>query len=134
LQCALVPERWNEHDANAVAVLIQGHHVGYLPADLARDYSPPLLARAAEGSLISGVARVWAKEEGGVARARVTICIPEAEVLMGQGANSTSTRPRSAAPVISPGEADHRHDRHLDSPVAKDVATGCRPSTAANVR
>jgi hypothetical protein len=81
LQCTLIPERWNEHDPNAVAVLIHGHHVGYLPAELARDYSPPLLARAAEGLLISGVARVWAKEDAGVARARVTICIPEADVL-----------------------------------------------------
>jgi len=81
VQCAVVPERWNPHDPNAVAVMIGMHHVGHIPADLACDYSPPLLTLAARGYLAAGVARVWAKDEGGMVRARVTVCLPEAHVL-----------------------------------------------------
>lgn len=39
LGCVLVPEPWNEYDSNAVAVVIDGHQVGHLPAELAEDYS-----------------------------------------------------------------------------------------------
>ena len=76
--CILVPERWNEHDPNAVAVLVGAHHVGYLPADLALHYSPGLLRLAELGTLASGLARIWAKADSGVIRARVTVLLPEA--------------------------------------------------------
>src|SRR4051812_38753825 len=46
LECVLVPEPWNPHDSNAVAIAIGGHQVGHLPADLAIDYSEPLLELA----------------------------------------------------------------------------------------
>ncbi len=79
LVCVLVPEPWNPHDANAVAVLIGKHHVGYVPAELARHYAAPLGRLAQEGRLVSGEARVWAKaESSSMIRARVTICVPEA--------------------------------------------------------
>ena len=81
LRCSLVPERWNRHDPNAVAVMVGLHHVGYIPAELARDYSPPLLTLASTGVLVTGVARIWAKLDAGVARARVTVLLPEAHVL-----------------------------------------------------
>jgi hypothetical protein len=42
IQVALVPEPWNPHDPNAVAVMVGLHHVGYLPADLSVDYIAPL--------------------------------------------------------------------------------------------
>ena len=81
LACVLVPERWNPHDTNAVAVMIGFHHVGYLPAELAADYASCLACLAATGSLATGVARAWAKDEGGgMVRARVTIMIPECEM------------------------------------------------------
>lgn len=79
--CVLVPMPWNPHDSNAVAVLIDEHHVGYLPADLAEDYSQPLGAMAQRRLLVSGLARVWVKMEGPTLRARVTLVIPESEVL-----------------------------------------------------
>ena len=78
VKCILVPERWNEHDPNAVAVLVGAHHVGYLPADLARHYSTGLLRLAELGTLASGLARIWAKADAGVIRARVTVLLPEA--------------------------------------------------------
>jgi hypothetical protein len=78
--CTLVPEPWNPHDNNAVAVMIGRHHVGYLPADLAVDYAAGLAGLASRGLLATGEARIWAKSDGGVVRARVTLLIPEADV------------------------------------------------------
>lgn len=76
--CVLVPEPWNPHDSNAVAVAIEGHQVGHLPAELACDYARPLAELASRGLLATGQARIWAKEDSGVVRARVTILIAEA--------------------------------------------------------
>lgn len=76
--CILVPEPWNPHDPNAVAVAVGRHQVGHLPKDLAIDYARGLGALAAVGLLATGEARLWALNEKGVIRARVTILIPEA--------------------------------------------------------
>jgi Protein of unknown function (DUF2510) len=76
--CILVPEPWNEHDPNAVAVMVGQNHVGYLAADLAASYTDGLLSIARLGSLATGEARIWAKSDDGIIRARVTILIPEA--------------------------------------------------------
>lgn len=81
IQVILVPEPWNPHDSNAVAIMVGVHHVGYIPADLACDYAAPLGRLAGDGLLATGVARIWAKSDGGVVRARVTLLIPEAELL-----------------------------------------------------
>jgi Protein of unknown function (DUF2510) len=78
VRCILVPEPWNEHDPNAVAVMIGQNHVGYLASDLAASYTDGLLSIARLGSLATGEARIWAKSDDGVIRARVTILIPEA--------------------------------------------------------
>lgn len=83
VQCALLPEPWNEHDTNAVAVMIGMHHVGYVPAEDAVFYSRPLGLLAGKGDMITGTARIWAKDDGGVIRARVTILVPSAESLGG---------------------------------------------------
>jgi hypothetical protein len=77
VECILAPEPWNPHDPNAVAVMIGSHHVGYLPADLAVDYAHGLARLAANGVLTTGLARLWAKNDVGMVRARVTILIPE---------------------------------------------------------
>jgi hypothetical protein len=76
LQCLLVPEPWNPHDPNAVAVTVGPHHVGYIPAEMAVNYAPPLLKLAATNTLLTGIARIWAKTDAGMMRARVTIKIP----------------------------------------------------------
>jgi hypothetical protein len=79
VQCILAPEPWNPHDPNAVAVMIGLHQVGYLPAEMARDYARPLAQLASTGVLATGLARLWAKTDAGVVRARVTVLIPEVE-------------------------------------------------------
>jgi hypothetical protein len=81
-ECVLIPEPWNPHDVNAVAVAIDGNQVGHLPAELAQQYARPLGKIAGGGYLVTGVARIWAKDDGsGMVRARVTILIPEANEL-----------------------------------------------------
>ncbi|WP_332643564.1 DUF2510 domain-containing protein [Aeromicrobium sp.] len=81
-ECVLIPEPWNPHDANAVAVVIDGHQVGHLPAELAEQYAVALARIAGSGHLVTGVARIWAKDDGaGMVRARVTILIPEVSEL-----------------------------------------------------
>lgn len=78
VSCILVPEPWNEHDPNAVAVMVGQYHVGYLAAELAVTYTDGLQRIARLGSLATGEARIWAKSDDGMIRARVTILIPEA--------------------------------------------------------
>lgn len=78
VRCILVPEPWNEHDPNAVAVMVGQNHVGYLAAELAVTYTDGLQRIARLGSLATGEARIWAKSDDGMIRARVTILIPEA--------------------------------------------------------
>jgi hypothetical protein len=79
IECILVPEPWNPHDGNAVAVTIGLHHVGYLPADMAPDHAEALAGLAQAKRLATGETRIWALSDAGVIRARVTILIPEAE-------------------------------------------------------
>jgi hypothetical protein len=79
LQCILVPEPWNPYDPCAIAVAVGVHQVGYLPADLAAEYSEGLARLAQRRLLATGVARIWARIDGGMARARVTILIPESD-------------------------------------------------------
>jgi hypothetical protein len=80
--CFLVPEPWNEHDPKAVAVMVRTFHVGHLPAALARRYHGRLIPYAQQRQLVTGTARIWSQlESGGIVRARVTVCVPEAAVL-----------------------------------------------------
>lgn len=80
--CFLVPEPWNPHDPNAVAVMVRTFHVGHLPADLARRYHGHLIPYARRRELVTGNARIWSQlESGGIVRARVTVIVPEPVVL-----------------------------------------------------
>jgi len=80
--CFLVPEPWNPHDPNAVAVMVRTFHVGHLPATLARRYHSHLIPYAQRRQLVTGNARIWSQlESAGMVRARVTVVVPEAAVL-----------------------------------------------------
>lgn len=82
LRCVLVPEPWNQYDENAVAVVVEDQHVGYLEAGVAEDYSPVLRAAQASGmGLVVGRARAWALDDSGTIRARITIWIPTIDYL-----------------------------------------------------
>ena len=80
--CYLMPEPWNPHDPNAVAVMVRSYLVGHLPAELAKRYHLRLIGYAQQRQLVTGVARVWSKlESGTMVRARATIAVPEVRVL-----------------------------------------------------
>ncbi len=83
VECILIPEPWNPHDVNAVAVIVSIHQVGHLPAELAKDYSPRLRRLGADATLATGMARIWAKLDSGVVRARVTLLIPQGPCKVG---------------------------------------------------
>ena len=75
--CVLLPEPWNSHDPDAVAIMVGPHHVGYVPADEAPAYSAALMPLAQRGIVTPCEARIWAKSDGGVIRARVTVLAPD---------------------------------------------------------
>ena len=77
-----MPEPWNPPDPNAVAVMVRTFHVGNLAAGLARRYHGRLIPYAQRHRLVPGSARLWSRlESGGMVRAGVTVCVPEAAVL-----------------------------------------------------
>lgn len=60
LDAQLMPEPRNRHDPNAVKVVIDGHHVGYLDRTTAATYAPELAAIVAAGYAPTVPARIWA--------------------------------------------------------------------------
>jgi hypothetical protein len=77
-----VPEPWNPPDPTAVAIMVRTFHVGHLAAGLARGYHGRLIPYAQRHRLVPGTARLWSRlEPGGMVRAQVTVCVPEAAVL-----------------------------------------------------
>jgi hypothetical protein len=86
--------------------------VGYLPSEMAENYAEPLLKLVKLNRLVTGQARMWALDEGGIVRARVTILVPEPAALSGC---ASCLRAEKDAPLRS---VDARH--------LQAFATGCR--------
>jgi hypothetical protein len=63
LTAHLIPEPDNPADANAVKVVCNGSHVGYLPADIAPLYQPLLAGIIASGFAPEVPAQIWAREQ-----------------------------------------------------------------------
>ncbi|WP_175484307.1 HIRAN domain-containing protein [Modestobacter sp. DSM 44400] len=57
-EIVLRPEPNNQYDANAVAVLVDGKPVGYLPRAMARVWQPAVRASEAAGYVVAGTACV----------------------------------------------------------------------------
>lgn len=57
----LVPDPGNPYDANAVAVFMDDHHVGYLPREHAAAYRPPLRRAQEHGNYLTTTGRIWGK-------------------------------------------------------------------------
>jgi hypothetical protein len=75
-QAVLVPEPSNRYDRNAVKVVIEGEHVGYVPADQARMVGDAV-RKAPRGEPAGCPARIWAIQDGGQWRARITLDFAE---------------------------------------------------------
>lgn len=59
LTAALVADPTNPHDSQAVAVYLEGHHVGYLSRQDARRYGPAIRRAAAVGDSFAVPGRIW---------------------------------------------------------------------------
>lgn len=76
---ALVPDPGNPHDRHAVAVYVEGLHVGYMErADAAR-YHGAVAALQARGIQTTVRSRQWVRAAGHELWARVTIWLPDPE-------------------------------------------------------
>ncbi len=73
----LIPETNNRYDANATAVWFEGEHVGYLAAEDAVRYRAVLDHIVSSGFVPRVPARVWATNDDGTWRARVTLSLAE---------------------------------------------------------
>ena len=62
LSAALVPDPRNEHDPNAVKVMVSGQHVGHLAKDDAAKYQPMFNALIQQGFLPVTNCRIWGSE------------------------------------------------------------------------
>jgi HIRAN domain len=100
VEAQLIPEPNNEFDRNAVAVLVNGRKVGYLPAEIAGDYQPVLLGLlrrglfgTCKGAIVGGGSRSYG----------ICLMVAEPEVISflprGAGARSTGRR-------VEPGHGD----------------------------
>lgn len=69
----LVPDPANPYDPNAVAVYVDGLHVGYVPAEAAPRLQPVAIAYARQHRQLTVLARLWACCESGYWSARVTL-------------------------------------------------------------
>ena len=77
----LVPEPSNVYDPNAVAVMVVNQHIGYLPTEIAQHYAPVLAPFVRKGQGVGCWCRIWAKDDGGIIRARATLLSPDPEAI-----------------------------------------------------
>ncbi|MDQ0144654.1 HIRAN domain-containing protein [Pseudarthrobacter niigatensis] len=78
----LVAEPDNPHDANAISVRWRGRVLGYLSREDALRYKQPVRRIIASGLLAATTARIWGYDDGGQLRARVTVALPEPELIV----------------------------------------------------
>lgn len=57
-ECTLSPEPKNTHDKSAVAVLVNGFRVGYVPRYIAADLSMPLLEMRSSGTVVTSICQI----------------------------------------------------------------------------
>lgn len=125
LPAALSDDSGNPYDSSAVAVWMNGHHVGYMPRELAAVWSPTVRQLARDGRHLVVPARAWASSARGTMNARVTLHLPPANGLA--PANALPAEPHVVLPAGSSiqvtREEDHmdvltRHIHHGEVPIA----------------
>jgi hypothetical protein len=111
LPAAVVADPGNPHDANAVAVWVQGELVGFLPRDIAASYHPALADLAERGEYLGVEARVWVSTDGGEVRGSATLVLPPPE-----GVQSFNEPPEEPHQVLPLGGAIQvtGEDQHMD--------------------
>lgn len=129
LDAQLMPEPRNRHDRNAVRVVIDEHHVGYLDRATAATYAPELAAIVAAGYAPTVPARIWAVTRHDWASGRKKMHA-NVRVALGDPARTRPTNNPPEAPYSMLPWANAiqvtGEDQHLEiltSHVQEDVAT-----------
>jgi hypothetical protein len=81
LRVVLVPEPDNPYDSNAISVRWAGRTLGYLSREDAARYSQPVRRITASGFAALSAARIWAWDGAQAMDARVTVALPEPELI-----------------------------------------------------
>lgn len=68
----LIPDPKNTYDRNAVRVVVMGQQVGHVPREFSAQIAR-LCARVGRGNTATVLARIWARNDDGVWRSRVTL-------------------------------------------------------------
>jgi hypothetical protein len=125
----LVCDPGNPHDENAVAVYVEGHHLGYLERPQAARYHQPLAALAGSDSTLSVRSRTWARFEGSRAMARVSLYLPDPDGL----APAVGAVPEAGV-VLPTGPAVQvtRENEHLDV-LSRHVRAGATVAVAVTL-
>ena len=81
VQVELVAEPDNPFDENAISVRWRNQVLGYLSREDAIRYSQPIRRIIASGLIAASTARIWAYDGGERLQARVTVALPEPELI-----------------------------------------------------
>lgn len=81
LPVELVAEPDNPYDSNAISVRWGGRVLGYLSREDAVRFAHPVRRIIASGLVAVASARIWAYDDGSRLRARVTVALPEPELI-----------------------------------------------------
>ncbi|WP_240689741.1 HIRAN domain-containing protein [Arthrobacter sp. PAMC25564] len=81
VQVELVSEPDNPYDTNAISVRWRNQVLGYLSGEDAIRYAQPLKRIIASGLTAVTTARIWAYDGGDQLQARVTVALPEPELI-----------------------------------------------------
>ncbi|WP_324644984.1 HIRAN domain-containing protein [Pseudarthrobacter sp. LT1] len=81
VQVELVAEPDNPYDSNAISVRWRGRVLGYLSREDAPRYKQPIRRIIASGLVAATTARMWGYDDGAQFRARVTVALPEPELI-----------------------------------------------------
>lgn len=110
---ALVADFGNPHDRHAVAVWVEGVHVGYLERALAAQWAATVDRLASGGQYLMVRARTWARRgpEGHVS-ARVTVWLPGLDGI--HPANGFPMQPHVILPAGGPVQVT-QEDRHMEA-------------------
>ncbi|UKA64518.1 DUF4236 domain-containing protein [Arthrobacter sp. FW306-04-A] len=82
VQVELVAEPDNPYDVNAISVRWRNQVLGYLSREDAIRYAQPVRRIIASGYIAATTARIWAYDGGDRLQARVTIALPEPELIV----------------------------------------------------
>ena len=111
-EAVLVPDPSNPYGrGRAVAVWVEGRHVGNLSQEDGARYFPVLAPMRVNGTLLRAPARVWARAADGTVYARVTLTLPEPS-----GLHPSNPLPSSPFVVIPAGRGMQvtKEEEHMD--------------------